>query len=226
MSRAERDTWIERVLGVPLARTQETLQGRFGAAARAVGEFEAAKIDGLPVLLAALDGARAALGGPDAELRLDELEALIGKARRAAELRTINPRGIAYPKLLLRWRDAERNARMALEQFGRVLLSMPEVKEDPRLAQVEKAVAVLPRLMPDLGGRLSDLLDAGINAGSDAGIAKEALGVVARYRQTLAAATQLQDLVAFGGRHGGDLKAVSTLDETLAEIAKNLAAAA
>lgn len=137
----------------------------------------------------------------------------------------LNPRGIAYPMLLLRWQTAQDSAIAALRQLGDSLLGMEEVKLDPRLPRVKAAVARLPTLVPDLGGKLRDLLDAGINAGSDTAIATEALAVVAEYRSRLAAATGLARIEAFARKHVGELGALRTLDGTLGEIADNLAKA-
>jgi hypothetical protein len=136
-----------------------------------------------------------------------------------------NKRGIAYPKLLLRWRAAQARARGAVDDMGRTLLALPEVKADPRFATAQQAVSLLPGLIPDLGTQLADLLDRGINAGTDGGIAAEALRLVADYRQSLGSATGLGRMEIFARKHVGDLAVLTTLDGALAEIEAGLQAA-
>lgn len=231
MATGEQDAWLLRVLGIRAGGTAELAARReqLAAAGRALDGLKAEGGPELPALLAAWDAAEAALAGPDGSARLQALDALIARAQSAArgrEAGAANQRGIAYPKLLLRWRSAQAQAREAVGELGRALLAMPEVQADPRLARVQAAVAQLPGLIPDLGGQLEDLLDAGINAGSDGAIARDALAAVAEYRGRLAAAAQLKRIEGFAKAHVGDLAMVSALDGALAEIAANLKPAA
>ncbi len=142
---------------------------------------------------------------------------------RGQAARAENIRGIAYPMLLLRWREAQQRALSAVAQLGQTILGLPEVKADPRFSSAQRAVTLLPSLMPQLGDTLADLLDRGINAGTDAGIAEEAHAVVARYRAQLAGAATLGRLETFARAHVGELAVVSTLDGCLAEIGEALA---
>lgn len=143
---------------------------------------------------------------------------------RGDEARAVNRRGIAYPKLLLRWRDAQAQAIAAMDRVGRDYLALPNVQADLRIAQVRAAVATLPGLIPAFGEELGDLLDRGINAGTDAGIATEALAVVGRYRRAIASASTLGAFEQFARKYVGELGVVPTLDGALAEIAAGLKA--
>ncbi len=147
-------------------------------------------------------------------------------AARGQEAQAANVRGIAYPRMLLRWRSAQADAAGALDRAGKSYLALPNVQADPRYPEVQAAISRLPALVPELGEDLADLLDKGINAGSDAGIARNALGVIRRYRGEIAGATTLQAFEQFAAKHVGDLSVVGVLDGVLAEMAGNLEAAA
>ena len=158
-----------------------------------------------------------------------DLDALRGTARsaeRGREAQAANRRGIAYPRMLLRWRSAQAEALGALDRVGKAYLALPNVQADPRFPDVRVAISRLPTLVPELGGDLADLLDKGIGAGTDAGIAAEALAVIRQYRAAIAGAATLGAFERVAARHVGDLAVVRTLDGALAEIAGNLEAAA
>jgi hypothetical protein len=174
---------------------------------------------------AAVGWVKRVLGVEVAEPGTGLSEGLARSAERGAEAKGANARGIAYPKMLLRWRTAQGEAIGALDRIGKAYLVLPNVQADPRYARVQTAIAKLPALIPNLGGELSDLLDRGINAGTDAGIAKEALDLVGKYRQSLAGAATLGAFEQFAKKYVGDLAVVRTLDSALAEIAQNLATA-
>ena len=146
-------------------------------------------------------------------------------AERGRDARASNPRGIAYPRMLLRWRSAQAEAAGALDRVGKAYLALPAVQADPRYPAVQAAISRLPALVPQLGEDLADLLDEGINAGSDTGIAGRALGVIGRYRSEIAGAATLEAFERFAARHVGDLSVVGALDAALAEIASSLEAA-
>jgi hypothetical protein len=229
MARDKQSEWIQRVLGVRIGEhpkpDAEAPRHRLAAAAHEVATLKALGVPELPALLEAIEAARAGLGGPDASNQLDALDALIARAKSAERGRVAaaeNRRGIAYPKLLLSWRDAQARARSAVEGMGQTLLALPEVQADPRFAQAQEAVGRLPGLIPDLGAQLADLLDQGINAGTDTAIATEALKVVGDYRRNLGAATGLSRLEAFAKKHVGDLAVLSRLESSLAQIAAGL----
>ena len=129
---------------------------------------------------------------------------------------------VAWAKLLLRWRDAEAKARAAVNDLGLAILALPEVHSDPRLHHVKRAVALLPGLIPAFGETLSDVLDEGLNAGTNMDIAERAREVVAQYRQQLATAAALGRLEKFAATHVGELQVLQTLDGALADIAESL----
>jgi hypothetical protein len=161
----------------------------------------------------------ASRAGPD-----PDAAALALSAARGQEAKAANTRGIAYPKLLLRWQTAQREAQAALTRIGAAYLAQPNVQADPRYPRVKTVVAGLPALIPTLGDELRSLLDDGINAGSDHGIAEQALAVVKTYRSSIAGAEKLGAFERFAKRYVGELAAVETLDGALGEIEQGLRA--
>lgn len=232
MPNDQQTEWVRRVLGFAghaLADDARALQARLDQAVQPLLVLKADGAPELPQLLAALAAARSGLAGPDGPALLDTLEQLIAHAQSASrgrQAKASNVRGVAYPKLLLEWRAAQDKVQTAVAELGRAVLAMPEVQSDPRLDLAKRAVTMLPGLIPDLGDDLADLLDKGINAGSDSAIAAEALATIATYRRNLAAATTLSRLDGFAKQHGGGLSVLATLDGALASIASNLSAAA
>ena len=236
MATGDQNRWIAQVLRVELpgagtaareADPAATPSGRLAAAASALAALKAEGVPELPQLLAAAKAAQSGLAGPDAPALLDALEAMIATTQSAARGRVAassNKRGLAYPKLLLVWRTAQTQAEAAVTALGKTILARPDVQADPRLDRAKQAVALLPGLIPKLGDELADLLDKGINAGSDAAVATDALATVRAYRNSLAAAAPLARLEAFAAAHAGGLGVLKTLDGALAGIADSLAA--
>jgi hypothetical protein len=147
-------------------------------------------------------------------------------AARGREGAEVARGAVNYAKLQLRWRDAQAKARASMAELGRLLLTMPEVKTDPRLAQVQKAVATLPDLIPRFGEELADHLDTLTNGGPKAADAKrDALATLATYRATLAAAAVLPRLEAFARRRlQAELPSATALSDVLAELEAAVAA--
>ncbi len=227
------NAWVTRVLGLDSALA--TAKPNPDAVARltaAIRQLEALKAEGapeLPALFAAVTAARAAIATPEAGAQLNALEAAIARAQSAARGRaakTANSRGISWPKLLLRWRGAQSQAVAAVSQIGETILAIPEVRADPRFDKARAAVTMLPMLIPDFGDTLADLLDKGLGAGTDSGIANEALALVTTYRQQLAGAVGLGRLERFAKNHAGGIAVLTALDGALAEIATSLESAA
>jgi DNA-binding phage protein len=230
MAQDERAAWIARVLGftVPTRGVTNTdaLQSRLARSVPLLKSLKAAGAPEMPALLAALEAANGGLNGANAADLLDTLEAMIAHAQAAAsghQAVTAEGGGISYPKLLQRWSGAQAQARQAVAQIGRAVLAMPEVQSDPRFPRVEVAVAMLPGLIPDLGGQLADLLNRGANNDSDAG---DAVAAVAAYRQRLSEADALRSLENFARKHVGEVAVYTALDGALAEIGESLDAAA
>jgi hypothetical protein len=166
-----------------------------------------------------------------ASVALDGLEADIARATAAARAREGGPqagRGVAYRKLLLRWREAQGTLDASLKTFGSILLSQPDVQSDPRLEQVKRGVEALPKLVPQFGGRLEDVLDAAMNATDPAELARltaEGIAAIDTYRQQLAAAKPLLDLEEFAEQDlGAALPLHGALDQALVELKQQLAA--
>jgi hypothetical protein len=192
----------------------EALESRMAAAAAQ----RAKEAEAMAARLKTASGAND-LPGPDA------MAARAPSATRGEEAKALNARGIAYPKLLLRWKNAQAAALSTLQGAGEAYLALPNVQTDPRYARVRQAIAELPELIPDLGDELSDLLDRGINEGSDETIATDALDAVDDYRTVLGGAEVLRGFEGFARKYVGQLSVIETLDDALGEIAHSLEAA-
>lgn len=135
---------------------------------------------------------------------------------------------VAYRKMLLRWRGAQASLDAGLQSVGKTLLSLPEVKDDPRFKEIERAVGALPKLVPKFGGQLEDVLDAGLNAtepAEQARLSKEGVAAIDAYRKTLAGAKPLLDLEQFAAKNlGGAVELHGALDQALQELRAELAA--
>jgi hypothetical protein len=147
-------------------------------------------------------------------------------AQRGLEAKASNVRGIAYPKLLLRWRAAQATVSASLDEISKDILSRKEVIEDLRFAQVKKCAARLPTLVPTFGSALEDAIDAGINEGRGprAGeLAGKAITIVDAYRQQIAAAVALKQLEAFAtGDLAKNVPLGGELDAALSELRAEL----
>jgi hypothetical protein len=232
MAQDERAAWIARVLGVSVpthgATDSAALSSRLASCVPLLKALKEEGAPDMPALLTAAEAAKSGLNSANGAELLDTLEGMIARARSAAEERqaiAANDDGISYPKLLLRWRSAQSQAREAVARIGRAVLAMPEVQGDPRFARVQSAVTTLPDLIPDLGGQLADLLEQGIKTGNDAGIARDALAAVASYRRYLADASALRSLESFARKYVGDLPIYTALAGALAQITESLDAA-
>jgi hypothetical protein len=135
-------------------------------------------------------------------------------------------RGVAYRKLLLRWREAQARLGANLEMVGKTLLARDDVRADPRLPDIQQAVSLLPKLVPAFAGDLEDSLDAAMSATDDAAAKQQeqrAIAAIDRYRGGLAGASALMQMESFAS---GELKSpmplASALDETLVELRSRL----
>jgi hypothetical protein len=228
--------WVERVLGLRSAAGPGAsadpldLTGRLRSAGNALRDAAAPEAAGLAVRYAELVGA-AKTGPAGTGASLDALERDIARATSAARAREATPangRGVAYRKLLLRWREAQATFAANLNTLGANLLGRPDIQADPRLEEIREAVAALPKLVPTFGGNLEDVLDAGMNAVDPAELAHlatEGIKAVDAYRQQLAAAPHLLELEAFASNDmGASLKLHGELDQALVELGQHLAA--
>ena len=134
---------------------------------------------------------------------------------------------VAYRKLLLRWRKAQGDLAANLNTVGTTLLALPEIQADSRLADIRKAVGMLPRLVPTFGGELEDVLDAGLNATEPdqrAALARRAVAAIDVYRKQLAGAAGLRKLDRLATDDlGVGAKLHETLDGVLLELRQRLA---
>lgn len=135
---------------------------------------------------------------------------------------------VAYRKLLLRWREAQGTFAANLASLGTVLLARPEIRADPRIDEIKQAVTELPKLVPQFGGALEDVLDAGLNATEPAQVqrlAAQGIAAIDAYRTRLQSASHLLELEQFAAKElGGGLPLHSALDQALAELRQQLAA--
>jgi hypothetical protein len=97
----------------------------------------------------------------DAVTLLDALEtdlALATSAARAREGAPAKGRGVAFRKLLLRWREAQAKFDANPQSLGETLLARSDIKADPRFDQIKQTVDNLPKLVPKFGGQLDQAL--------------------------------------------------------------------
>jgi hypothetical protein len=165
----------------------------------------------------------------DSKARDEWVQRVLGVATSGATPGTTGTApGIAYRQLLLRWRAAQQALDENLKSLGASVLNHPDVKADPRYAEVELAVAALPKLVPSFGGALEDVLDAGLNTDDPAELARlAAQGVTAidAYRQQLTAASRLLEMEKLVAKElGGGVALHGALDEALVELRQQLAA--
>jgi hypothetical protein len=132
--------------------------------------------------------------------------------------------GIDYTKLLLRWRAAQAQAADNLGKLAAGVLALKEVREDPRLDQVQQAVKTLPILVPNFGEELADNLNALMNGGPAADSHRQAaLSTLVRYRALLNGHPVLRGLEDFAKRRlGADLATVTALSEVIGELEASL----
>jgi hypothetical protein len=139
---------------------------------------------------------------------------------------TTQRRGIVQQRgLLLRWRLAQRKLADNLDALARSVLAREDVQEDPRFEEVREVVSTLPGLIPSFGGKLEDLLDAGINAGENAPkkLIDDTIAAVEAYRGMLKDEPKLTALEKFGAdKVGVRVELASALDSVLMEIETEL----
>jgi hypothetical protein len=241
---ASKDQWVLRVLGVQVAAAGQhpgTAQApdpaevtqRLQSAGTALRALRDSGAPGVADLLARYSQVvNAAKTAPtDAAARLDALEADLARATSAGRAREATPakgRGVAYRKLLLRWREAQGTLDANLKSVGTTLLARPDIKADPRLGEIEKAVADLPKLVPAFGGELEGVLGAAMSTDVPAELERltaEGIVVIDAYRQQLAAAAPLLELETFAAKDlGADVPLHAALDQALVELKQQLAA--
>lgn len=137
------------------------------------------------------------------------------------------PRGaVAYGKLLIEWRTAQRRVLETIDSIGSAILARDDVKADPRLEQVRRAVRALPSLVPQFGSELEDLIDGAMSAGPGEAATSSlqaAQKIIPRYRNLLASATRLSQIEALAKTHlGGGVALVGELDRALGVLEQEL----
>ena len=247
---AAKTAWVERVLGLAVRGgvaqggqpTAASLSGELGSLGRRIAAASggdaalreslakiateaqnAIKVSDLGAAAEALGRLREAMAPAGAGAGAGDLTRSAERAREAA---AANTRGIAYPKLLLRWRDAQSLVAGNLASVGKSILARPDVQTDPRFKDVEKIVAALPQLVPKFGGQLEDVLDAGLNEGDGPNasrLAAQAIVAIDEYRQRLGAAVPLLELEKFLAKEMGQGVALhEALDEALVELKQEM----
>jgi hypothetical protein len=164
-------------------------------------------------------------GKTAADLDADRAHAISAERGRAGA--PAPNRGVAYRKLLLRWRAAQGLVATNLQVLGSTLLARPDIQADPRLDQIEEAVGKLVSVVPQFGGALEDILDTAMSTsepGELARLSREGIAAIDSYRQQLTGAAQLRALEAFAAADlGTTLPLVSELDAALSELEQQLA---
>jgi len=237
--------WVARVLGVrfpPAAQGARAtgvapddldLKGRLQSAGNALRALRDASAPQTENLVARYTQVLAAVktDAVSAPASLDALEGDIARATSAARAGESAPpkgRGVAYSKLLLRWREAQGTLHSNLTALGTTLLARPDIQADPRIEEIKQAVPELPELVPQFGGRLEEVLDAAMSAVEPAELTRlagEGIAAIDSYRQQLAAASQLLELEEFAATDlGATLPLHGALDEVLVELKQQLAA--
>jgi hypothetical protein len=173
----------------------------------------------------------AASGGDEPGKAAADLDGDMAHAISAERARAAAPapnRGVAYRKLLLRWREAQGLVATNLQALGSTLLARPDIQADPRLDQIEEAVGKLLSVVPQFGGALEDVLDSAMSTSDPAELARlsrDGVATIDTYRQQLTGAAQLRALEAFAAKDlGTTLPLVSALDDVLSELEQQLAA--
>lgn len=163
------------------------------------------------------------------DIDVTKVDGLSQSAQRGREAKASNARGIAYPKLLLRWRGAQEALSASLGEISKDILARKEVIEDPRFEEVKKHVALLPTLVPTFGGELEGAIDAGINEGQGPRareLAAKAVNIIDAYRQQIAAAAALKRLETFvAGDLAKNIRLGGELDAALSELRAELTSA-
>jgi hypothetical protein len=222
-------TWVVQILGVSPADDPAALRALLAGLSDSLKELRTFAAPELATLVASLRDVSAKLDAPDAAAQVEALRSAIVQALRAARQKeaSASPRvGVDVRQLLVRWQTAQSAVTANITSLGQAVLARDDVRNDPRLPQVEAAVASLPGLVPAFGPSLQALFDTAIGAGSVAGIKDQALVVVADYRKTLADAKDLLSLEEFAAKDmGSKTPLVTTLADVLGEIEQELKAA-
>lgn len=185
--------------------------------------------DDAPVIRSTWQRCDAALKAGDvatAREALFELASIAGSRERPDI-----PRGtVNFRQLLLRWNGAQRQVATNIQALGTALLAHADVQRDARFEQVRRAVAELPRVVPQFGDELQDALDAIINAGPEAkarGLIQPAIDAVRSYAAELDKYPEMTELEALARMVGaGNLRLGTELGEALSELQETLRAAA
>jgi hypothetical protein len=243
IDRTVADSWVTRVLGFVVASSglpistapaadAAALNERLQSAGRALRLLRDTAAPGSTDLAVRYSHAvTMAKEDPAAVVGLmDVRESDIARAASAARGRDAAPargRGVAYRKLLLRWREAQSAVDANLLSLGKVLLARPDIQADPRIDSIRQAVAELPNLVPKFSGELEKVLDSGMNQDApeeSARLAAEGIKAVDAYRQQLATVSALAALEQFAAKDlGASLLLHAALDEALAELKQQLA---
>lgn len=134
--------------------------------------------------------------------RLDELEAGLRSAERAASVReeiaqATGGGNVPFKALRARWANSQTAAQQALERFGQQLLSHPEATTDPRFNEIAAAVDKLSGYMPKFDGKLEDLLkaaDEAPTAEAKFGLRQKAIAVIDGYEARLNSSPVIKQL--------------------------------
>jgi hypothetical protein len=171
-----------------------------------------------------LDGAESAIE------QLAEFYAAAAGRARVDEAETVGEGRVKYRKLQLAWRAAQDGARADLEELADKVVNDPEVVEEEELYdQVVEAAGDIASLLPEFGRDLDIALDALEREGDPdemAALHQTALSVIEEYRSRLDAADALAQMQEFAEEEYSGLASISRLSEALADLSRNIKAAA
>jgi hypothetical protein len=196
----QRDEWVQRVLGVAIAARSEA--GHAGGS-------------GSESLAQAWTRPGAGAGG----------QPLSASAARAQEAAAVSRGRVNFRKVQLKWRAAEAEANSQLDAFAKTLLADPEVKADPKFAQLEASMKDIKSLIPTFSDDLSDELDQLDNAATPderKAAHAAALDVISEYEADLAKAEGLRELQDLADDEYGGMAFFSALQLALAELRREV----
>ncbi len=239
--RAEQNAWVQRVLGVALTKDaaelgqaddgaselQERMNSVLADAAALVDEQATARIRDMAgsARVALVEGKAGA-----AHSLIDAMETALFEASRAARNAAAAAESghkVAYAKLLLDWRRAQKETLDQIRQFVGMLLADKAVQADPRYEEVKEAADGLTELMPQFSSDLEDLLDDLEKADDPrerARMVTAARAEIAECQNQLDSADELMDLASFAAADFAVADMGASLRDTLHVLAVALSA--
>ncbi len=184
------------------AQRQAQVQKLFDAVLPRVENGDADRAETLRNLQSTVEDAASEGKYATALAKLDELEAALRAAERAASVReeiaqATGGGNVQFKALRARWANSQSAAQQALGRFVQRMLSHPEVTTDPRYDEIAAALGKLEGQMPKFGDKLEDLLkeaDEAPTAADKLAVRQQAVAVVADYESQLERSAVIKQL--------------------------------